>query len=160
MTIRELTVPEFTRELDAAVSEAGENNTPALESCEMIIRASVEENFQTATTARGEAWPERKDPKPTHPLLILEGELMAAATAKGAGASMTISDGKVLEISMDSGPTGTSRAGIRRHEFGDEEIMGKPGIRARPYFGVSSEAADACADTVADAVVEQLLAGL
>lgn len=146
---------DYIDELGRMAGQLGEENTKALKECDRIITVSVETNFLASETARGEAWPERKDPGPTHPLLILEGDLVAAAIT-GDG---VITDGKVLTRTMPEGPTGTSLAGIRRHEFGDEEIMGKPGILARPYFGVSSAAADKCADTVADALVEQFVAG-
>jgi hypothetical protein len=151
-----LTTSEFVQRMEQIARNFGEDNTDALKECDGVLRASVEANFQDSATARGEMWPSRKDPGPTHPYLILEGSLKQAATT-GEG---QITNGKLLTRTMPSGPTGTSLAGIRRHEFGDQEILGKDWIQARPYYGVSSAAADDCAELLADAlatsVVEQL----
>lgn len=156
---RPVTAEEFVAELDRLGTSFGEENTEALQECDKIIVASVAVNFQDATTARGEPWPARKpnprEKNPGHSLLILEGDLQQAATT-GDG---EITDGKTLTRRMPEGSQGTSLAGIRRHEFGDEEMLGKEGILARPYYGVSPEAADRCADKVADYLVEQVTKG-
>jgi phage gpG-like protein len=138
--------------MEQIVRDFGEENTDALKECDEVLRAGVEANFDASATARGEAWPARKDPTPKHPLLILEGNLKQSATTEEG----QISDGKTLTRIMPRGASGTSLAGIRRHEFGDEEILGKDWIQARPYYGVSSQAADDCAEIVADHLAEQV----
>ena len=39
-----------------------------------------------------------------------------------------------------------SLMGWRRHQWGDEDVMGRPGILARPFVGISDEVADKCAE--------------
>ncbi len=154
--MKRMMVEEFNQRMRQIAANFGEENTEALESCDLVLEEGIRQNFDESETARGEPWPLRKDPKPKHPLLILEGDLKVAAMyTRGK-----IADGKTLTRQLQQGPTGTSRAGIRRHEFGDEEVLGKEGILARPYFGVSSESADQCAETVADHLVEQVMQGL
>ncbi|KKN80767.1 hypothetical protein LCGC14_0325730 [marine sediment metagenome] len=167
-----MNLEEFQGKVERIAASFGEENTEALERCDVVLQAGIEDNFRQSRTARGEAWPLRKDPKPTHPLLIMDGDLLVAAIYSVG----TVSDGKVLTKIMPEGPTGTSRAGIRRHEFGDatrrqnlsaalriyagDKEVGSPGILARPYFGVSEESADKCAEIVADALIEQVALGL
>ena len=154
--MKRMMAEEFNQRMRQIASNFGEDNTTALESCDLVLEEGIRQNFDESETARGEPWPLRKDPEPKHPLLILEGSLKAAAMyTRGK-----IADGKTLTRQLQQGPTGTSRAGIRRHEFGDEEVLGREGILARPYYGVSSEAADRCADTVADHLAEQVMQGL
>ena len=144
------TVEIFIADIEAAADGLPGDLSEALKTCDDLILAGIEENFENSQSADGEGWPARKDPKLTHPLLILEGDLKAYATG-GGDVEITADE---LVRTLPPGASGTSLAGVRRHEFGDEEIMGFDGILPRPYFGVSDETAEKCADVVADAVAE------
>jgi hypothetical protein len=158
---RELTLSQLMEEINVLAANFGENQEDALAECDKILLMGIGENFLNSTTARGDAWPQRKDPTLKHELLILEGHLAAAATGKTHSDAVSITDGgKVLTRRMPSGPSGTSLAGRRRHEFGDEEILGKAGILARPYYGIREESADACAELIGEALLEQVAQGL
>ena len=149
-----MTEQEFTDRLKRMESE-GVDLTAAFEQCEPILLAGVQRNFDERRDASGKPWPARKDSRPRHPLLELSGELRRAATSR-AGLDSELSDA-TLTLRMKTGQSGTSRAGIRRHEFGDDVAMGRPGILSRPYFGVSEDTADDVADLIADAVAEAIL---
>lgn len=149
-----MTEQEFAERLQRLETE-GVNLTDAMEECEPILLAGVDGNFDRRGDASGQPWPARKDPGPRHPLLELTGALRRAATG-GDGVASEIADDS-LTLRLRQGPSGTSRAGIRRHEFGDAAVMGRPGILPRPYFGVSEETADDVADVIADAVAEAIL---
>lgn len=145
-----LTLEEFEKRIDNMAKAFPGDQTEALEVCDGFILQGIQENFMRSATSRGEPWPQRKDPGPTHALLILDGDLKAAAT--GQSGIPADNDGTRLIRAMPRGPTGSSLAGVRRHEFGDVAILGSDGILARPYYGVSEDVADSCADAVADGV--------
>lgn len=149
-----MTEQEFAERLQRLETE-GVDLTDAMEACEPILLEGVDENFDTRSDGSGKPWPARKDPGPRHPLLELTGSLRRAATDRNGVDSEIAED--TLTLTMQQGPSGTSRAGIRRHEFGDAAVMGRPGILPRPYFGVSEETADDMADIIAEAVAEAIL---
>ncbi len=151
-----MTVEEFEQRLQRLPSLFPGDQTAALEECDAAILYGVEENFAASQTAQHRNWPQRKAKGGIHPLLLDTGDLYRAAVRSGE-AARTITDGRKLERRVPPGASGTSVAGARRHEFGDEVILGKPGILARPYFGVSSSTADTCASTVADHLVETVM---
>ena len=126
------------------------DQSAALEVCDDLILAGVAENFDNSRSASGDSWPARKDPKPTHPLLVLNGDLKAYATG-GGDLEITATE---LTRTLPVGTSGTSLAGVRRHEFGDQEILGRDGILARPFFGMSDETAGKCADVIADSIAK------
>lgn len=147
------TVEEFAADFrDLAAGFPGDLRE-ALGECDAAILEGISENFDNAADASGEAWPARKDPVPQHPLLILEGDLRHYAT--GGGPEAEISEAELVRRLLP-GQSGTSLAGIRRHEFGDSEILGRDGILARPYFGVSEATADRTAEIIGDVIMEAL----
>lgn len=142
----------LVRDIEVAADYLPGDLGEALRECDVAILQGIEENFAGSQTARGGGWPARKDPKPQHPLLILTGELQAYATGGSGDAEITENE---LTRRLPGGSSGTSLAGVRRHEFGDEVILGQSGILARPYFGISEATADRCADIIADVIAEQ-----
>jgi phage gpG-like protein len=152
-----VTEQEFSDRLKRMETE-GVNLTDAMGECRDILLAGVEQLFDRRSDASGQPWPARKNPRPRHPLLELTGSLrraVAGPNADGLDDPDITEDGLTLRVRQ--GPSGTSRAGIRRHEFGDAVAMGRPGILPRPYFGVSDDTADDVADVIADAVAEAIL---
>ncbi len=152
-----MSVEEFERRLERLPMLFPGDQSEALEDCDAMLMYGVEENFLNMQTSAGRSWPQRKDPRAHHPLLQDTGDLYRAAAGRdSSGSQRTIAD-NVLTRRMVKGTPGTSRAGIRRHEFGDEEVLGREGILARPYYGVSKSTADKCADVVADRLVEAVM---
>ena len=152
-----MTAEEFERRLERLSSLFPGDQTAALEDCDAMLMYGVEDNFLNMQTSAGRAWPQRKDPRARNTLLQDTGDLYRAASGRdSSGSQRTIAE-NVLTRRMVKGTSGTSRAGIRRHEFGDEEVMGREGILARPYYGVSTSTADKCADVVADRLVESVM---
>lgn len=134
------TVDEFTRDFATIARrfEQEEDFSDVLEQCADDILDGIEDNFRRAQTSEGERWPPRKDPGPTHPLLILTGALMLAATR-----------GNIRRITKDTLELGVSKdtivyAGV--HQFGWPE----KNIAARPYLGCSLEVMRACQERLAD----------
>ncbi len=140
------TVEIFIEDIETTAANFRGDQSEALKRCDELILEGIKENFLNSTSADGEPWPERKDPTGTHSLLILTGDLGSYASGGGGEVEIGVDE---LVRTLPPGASGTSLAGVRRHEFGDEEIMGTDGILARPYFGVSDETADRCADEVA-----------
>jgi len=141
-------VNEFSRELP---STFGVDQSAALAECKPILLQGIQDNFSNKKSSSGQAWPARKDPGPQHPLLNLTGALMLAATGGGEGtSSVGREDATSIELGVSKGASGTSLAGINRHQFGGG------GILARPYMGISDSTADACADVIADFALKEL----
>ena len=152
--MKSYTIQAFETSLEQAL-DAISNQSEGLRTCVEPILNGVERNFQQSQSARGDSWPARKDQGDGHPLLIDTGDLMTSAIGAGTVVQVGATE---MSIDLPPGQSGTSRAGVRRHEFGDQEIMGQDGILARPYFGVSEETADECTKRIADNVMDQLAA--
>ena len=142
------TIQAFETSLEQAL-DAISDQSEGLRSCVEPILNGVERNFQSSQSARGDSWPARKDPGDGHPLLIDTGDLMTSAIGAGTVVQVGATE---MSIDLPPGQSGTSRGGVRRHEFGGG------GIPARPYFGVSEETADECVKRIADNVMDQLAA--
>ncbi|MBE3132848.1 MAG: hypothetical protein IMZ55_05200 [Acidobacteria bacterium] len=146
----------FLARLEGLGRELGEDQTPALERCAPIILEGIQANFSGARSSAGAPWPPRKDPKPQHPLLILEGHLLAAAVGRSAAGVNRIENGKELVLGVHLGASGTSLGGARRQQRGDSP----PGILPRPYLGFSEEVLDGCCGIVLEETVKQLMEAL
>jgi len=140
-------VEEFARDFSEIGRTIGDDFTDALSACRNMVSDAIDSNFVNARTAAGEAWPPRKDPVPTHPLLILLGDLKEAATG---GDVDRIEDGHVLVFGVSTGTI--VYAGVQN--FGWPERNIKP----RPYMGISEAIVDQCADVIVDQKVAELAA--
>ncbi len=141
MTKRQ-TAEEFAEEFEQLAETFGDDMTDALIECKSPISEGIEDNFRKSQTSEGQAWPPRKDPGPTHPLLILTGTLMLSATLGGV---QRIEDGSILVY----GTSTDILAYARRQQLGDTTWPAK-GIAPRPYVGISDTTLDECAEIVAD----------
>jgi phage gpG-like protein len=137
------TVKEFIVDLGTLPGRLQDRAAEALVDCEPIILEAVAENFARSRTAAGDPWPARKDPRPTHPLLILDGDLLRAATG-----------GDVRRVNRDSLELGVSKdtiiyAGV--HQYGWPE----GNVAQREYMAISNATVDQCVETIAAAVAEE-----
>lgn len=140
-------VEEFARDFAAIGQTIGEDFTEALLDCKEPIAENIEDNFQQSQTAGGSPWPPRKDPAPTHPLLILSGDLKAAAIY---GNVDRIEGGRelVFGVSKDTIPYAAV------HQYGWPE----QNIAQREYMGVSEITVDKCAEIVLDSKYAEVVA--
>lgn len=137
----EITLDEFTRECETLGDAITADMTPVLEQCaEVELLGQFEENFRNSRSADGQAWPPRKDPRPTHPLLILSGDLFTAAT---------FSSRMVDKHTVEAGVMGTIPYAAAQ-QYGTEHIL------PRPYVNFSTETADAIQTRIADFILEQI----
>lgn len=143
--------------------------TEAMEACHDHVVDGIRDSFVNGIGPDGEIWPARKD-KATHPLLNMTGELMDAYTG-GAGHVRRIGY-REMQVGAEKADTG-SRAGLFVHQYGATiypkikpflvffmEGIGwifakKVTIPARPV-GITSEAKDACRETISEAVLERV----
>jgi len=146
---------EFVERVQAMQEDFPGDMGEALETCDPIILDGIKQNFATASSAGGVAWPKRKDPRPTHPLLDKTGGFKTAATSDMG--SLKVIEDNTYTRAMIPGESGTSLAGIRRHQFGDRAVLGRDGILPRPYFGISEDTVDKCVEVIADAAMANLL---
>ncbi|MFQ5495928.1 MAG: phage virion morphogenesis protein, partial [Phycisphaerae bacterium] len=99
------------------------------------MTAAVEENFANATGPQGQAWPARKDPRGTWPLLVKTGTLKAEATrgqAETTDRELTLRVGLVYAATHQYGRAGAN-------------------IPARPYMGASDRHLDTIGKIIGDA---------
>jgi len=116
---------------------------PVLEECRAHILVGMTEGFNQGRAPDGTAWPARKDPRKTHPLLTLSGALKAAAGSPATG-HVERFEADALEIGVEKVQQG-GLPGAAVHQFG----YAKRNIAARPYVGISEETATKCSATVA-----------
>lgn len=112
-----------------------------------IIRQSIEERFDTATSPDLAPWPERKpDPRDDgHPLLIDTGALIDAAIGQGTGAMEQLGQRELL-LGIDG----------QVIEYANVHNEGFRNIPQREYFGLDEDTIDKCADLLADYVMQQI----
>ncbi len=144
------TAEEFTVDMRHLGDALADDLEVALTDCLAIMRQGVQDNFDARADSESVAWPPRKDPRPQHPLLEQTGALRDAATQHAE--EVIEKDQAILAVAhSDTG----SIAGRRRHQWGDRAVMGREGILARPYMGMSEDVQDACTERIADEVVKQ-----
>jgi phage gpG-like protein len=139
------TAEQFLADLDNIADTFGEGLQDALQDCGDIVLIGIEDNFAASQTSRGESWPLRKDPRPTHPLLILSGDLKTAATL--GNIFRTDNNELVIGVSKDT----VEYAGVQHFGWPERNIA------QRAYLGFSEEVVDACAEVLADAAVEAFM---
>lgn len=144
------TADEFAADMGRLATEFGGDVSEALEECKPLVKADVQANFDRAAAGDGGAWPARKDPTKTHPLLVLTGALEAAAAGDGAGHVERIVSHHTLELGVDksAGDGGVPGAGV--HQFGYGPVL------ARPFLAVRSETIDDCTEILADHALRQI----
>ena len=135
---------EFARDFEAIADTIGEDFTDALTACKEPIAENITRNFASSQTAGGSAWPPRKDPGPTHPLLILSGDLKVAATY---GDVDRIEGGNVLVFGVSLGTIPYAAV----HQYGWPERN----IAQREFMGISQVTVDQCAEIVLDIKVAE-----
>lgn len=115
-----------------------------------IVRQSIRDRFDTATTPDGVPWPPRK-PSPFddgHPLLIDTGALFAAALGWGTGAIEQLAN-RELMVGID----GSVIEYAAVHNEVDDNTFD------REYFAPDEQAIDECEELLADYVLEQIFGG-
>ena len=141
------TAEEFVRDFTAlADSLFGDSFVEErLRICAPIILDGVADNFDKSQTAAGVRWPDRKDPGPTHPLLILDGDLKVAATY--GNINRVVGDTLEVGVSKDTIPY----AGVHQYGYPDRNIA------QREYLAMSNATIDHCCQIVAAAAVAELV---
>ena len=143
----EYTAEEFAAECERSAAD-GPDLRPALTVCRDIILDGIADNFLRQQSSEGVKWPARKANSLRcgfHPLLQLSGALKGAADGPGEGHIERFEDDSIT-VGVEQVPGIGSLMGARRHQWGDEDVMGRPGILARPFVGISDEVADKCAE--------------
>jgi phage gpG-like protein len=149
-----MTADQFIISMESATENIAAHLDDALRDCVPLVYSDLEDNFLMAHDPDGNSWPDRKDPKPTHPLLILSGQLAEAATSPDAqGSVCKVSDGE-LRIGVNKDDGGGGIPGAARHNYGDDP----PGILQREFLGLTEESAEKCDDVFADWAIESILA--
>lgn len=120
----------------------------ALGECAAKLQEGFAANFQRAADSGGGAWPARKDPKPTHPLLQLTGALLAS-TQSGSPGNITTVDGRTLQTGVDKSVKLGGIPGAAVHQFG----YPPRNIAQREYLYATDDVLVACAEVIGDEVV-------
>ena len=118
--------------------------SPAWNECHDVITVDIADHFSQSKTPSGISWPPRVDDL-SHPLLILSGRLLAAATG-GSGHVFRVQPSQ-LEVGVDD-----SIIYALTQQHGDPSRN----IPPRTFVGASAGAIDQCADIVAGFLVEGL----
>jgi phage gpG-like protein len=144
----EQTVKEFVRDMNQLARELeGGNYTTALQKCRPVMQEDIQQHFQNAA-APTFAWPAHAPSTikryGRHPLLILTGQLLAAAIGEGTGHVFLIPDGlsAIYGVNKDRIPY----AGVHQFGFPDKNIP------ARTYMWLSEDAIVKCEKEIADHV--------
>lgn len=140
-------VQEHFGELGARFDEV-EFGKAFQETCVPKLEAGFAENFAKQSTAGGDKWPARKDPRPQHPLLNLSGKLLASVTTSGAG--------HVERVEQRSLELGTNIVYAATHEFGDPSRN----ISQRSYLDVTDPVLDECEAALADHFEQYVFGGV
>jgi len=144
---------EFVESVRRIATTVGDDLEKPVRACVPILRAAVDLNFANRTTPDRGTWPARKDPGPTHPLLVLSGALRAAATQEGApGHVERMVGNNEVEYGLNTGTDLGGIPGAGRHNFGDDP----PGIRQREYLGANEDHVDAMAEEFADWLLQEV----
>lgn len=128
----------------------------ALRDCVVVVRKSIEGNFDNASEPDGPSWPPRKPQKDDdgHPLLDDTGFLKAAALGVGPGAITDVQAREAM-IGIDTSVEFGGIPGARAHEYGNPDTN----LPARPYYAPTEEALDECENVIGEAVLTKLLGG-
>jgi phage gpG-like protein len=142
-----LEAEEFEEELSRLAERLDNEPMPVpMGECIQPLLDAFRENFDTSSDADRSPWPARKNPKPTHPLLILTGALEESATMdQGAGHVSRVMD-REMEL-------GTDLIYAATHQFGDESRN----IAQREFLAISEETADGLVEVIAREVEHQLI---
>lgn len=143
------TAEEFAERLDALAGSFGTDLSDPLMDCRTAILAGIAENFAGSHSSTGYPWPKRKDKKP-HPLLILTGELEAAAEG-GEGSITRVLDGVSLEIGVDGGGGESGRPWAALHQEGGARMP------PRPFLGFSDDVQEQCEAVLAGWAIEEFV---
>lgn len=138
---------EFTADLERMSNDFCTDLREPLADCQEIILEGVKENFTGSHSSTGYPWPARKDNKP-HPLLILTGELMAAATG-GDGSIGRVLECTSLEIGVDMTAGKSGRPWAEIHQEGGKRIP------ARSFLGFSEPVLAACEDVLTEYAIRE-----
>ena len=141
------TMEEFLADLDTLSANFGEELHDPLMDCQTVILVGIAENFAGSHSSTGFRWPPRKDNK-KHPLLILTGELEAAATG-GDGSISRVEEGTSLIVGVDTGGGQSGRPWAELHQEGGTKMP------ARSFLGFSDEVQDACEDVLVEWAIEE-----
>jgi len=119
----------------------------ALAQCAEELQEGFADNFQRAADSAGGAWPQRKDPTPTHPLLQLTGALLESTQTDTPSIA-----GRMLQVGVDpsSGAGGVPFAAV--HQFGSSSRN----IAQREFIYATDDVLDACAEIIGDEVEKVL----
>jgi phage gpG-like protein len=148
-----MTADQFIVEMQSAPEHIQDRIDGVLNDMTPLVYSDIEDNFLGAKTPDGNSWPARKDPKPTHPLLILSGQLAEAATTPNApGSVCEVANGE-LKIGVNKDGGGGGIAGAARHNYGDAS----PGILQREFLGLTEETALQCDEIFIDQAIEAVL---
>lgn len=146
MTVNE-TAGELYRLVDAV---ANEDFSPALDECYPLFQADIEDHFNAAE-GPASTWPlhapstiERYG---HHPLLIMSGDLAAAATGQGSG-HVHETDGRSMKygVSKDVIP-------YAGHDHGFPELN----IPQREYMWIREETADECVSVIYEFMEREII---
>ena len=144
MADQQLTLDQFTQEVLAYPTYLRTGDfSDALLKCAPIITEAFGDNFAKQETAGGEAWPERKDPIPKHPLLILTSKLIQAAVGGGPGHVERVWSHEI-NVGVDCGTVPYAAV----HEYGWPERN----IPSREYLGVDDNHLEQCRETIEEGV--------
>ncbi len=117
------------------------------------LQEGFADNFQRASDSGGGAWPARKDPSKTHPLLQLTGALLAS-TQSGSPGNITTIDGRTLQTGVDKSVDlgGIPGAGVHQFSYPSQNIP------QREYLYATDDVLVECANILADDIVSEVLA--
>ena len=116
----------------------------ALSDCAKVLQEGFVDNFQAARDSDGVAWPARKDPRPTHPLLILSSALLKSVQSDTPDIS-----GRTLQVGVDPA-SGIPYAAV--HQFG----YPPRNIAQREYIHATDDVLVACAEIIGDEVAAEV----
>lgn len=147
MQTGQLDAMQFDREISGLADRfASDPLTDALKACREVLFKAFGDNFRNQASPGGSPWPARKDPRPSHPLLILTGALFQSVTS-------SFGEGHVERIGNREMEVGTALPYSAAQNFGYPERN----IAQREYMGIDDTAADELAGVLSDYVQLELV---
>ena len=153
---QEYTFAEFGAEMD--ISDQQVATLPVAsdrqEAFKDIIYANVQQNFDTASTASGEAWaphaPATVARHGPHPLLILSGAMKQAATESGAAGNYEEVDDRTLVVGLDM-------SHVNGFDYASAQQFGTSTIPSREFFALSDWAIESISRVAADYFIHEVI---